>query len=162
VNKRMIAAVLGAAALVVPATAVAKDDAKGKAKTQKVSKAKGKAKGKLKVKTATYILKGTYAGGGVVSVTGGNSFARKQELFGTDVPLNFDGAKFVVAETDLVAGLSLADVTVGDTVLVQAKGPRVLVEGSVLVARKLIDKTHPPVDEEETEVEPAPETTVTP
>lgn len=145
-NTRMIAAVLGAAALAVPAVAVAKDGhGKGKAKAEKLQK--GKAKGK--VKTATYILKGTYASESTVRVLHGNSFTRKGGLVGQDVTLDFANAKLVVAESDGVEGLTLADVRVGDVVLVQAKGPRKLEEGSTLVARKLVDKTHPPVDDED-------------
>jgi hypothetical protein len=190
---RWIAVALGAAALAVPGTALAKGDhAKGgkdkasekshkhgskhqkKAKTEKGSKAK---------KPVTFIFKGVYKGEGVVTVAKGNAHARKGGYTGKDVTFDLSAAKLVVADTDGVPGITAADVQVGDEVLVQARLPRgtkapVVEEApaptadapaatetteapvaeeapAAIKARKLVDKTHPPVKDADDEGEPA-------
>ena len=127
---RWMAVVLGAAVLAVPGTALAKGDhAKGKGheKTHKVEKHGKKdtsSKGKSAKKGKTYNFKGLYKGEGVVTVSSGNSRVRKGGFVGTDVTFDLSAAKVVAADTDGVAGVTLADVKVGDKVLVQARLPR--------------------------------------
>jgi hypothetical protein len=121
---RWMAVVLGAAVLAVPGTALAKGDhAKGKGheKTHKVEKKAKKDKAK---KAAQYNFKGVYKGEGVVTVSSGNSRVRKGGFVGTDVTFDLSAAKVVAADTDGVAGVTLADVKAGDKVLVQARLPR--------------------------------------
>ena len=140
-----------------------------KSKRDKVSKGK------------TYIFKGVYKGDGVVTVAAGNSRVRKGGYVGTDVTFDLSAAKLVVADTDGVPGITAADVQAGDVVLVQARLPRgskaPVVDDTTeetatesteepaadeapasdaIKARKLVDKTHPPVkDSGDDEDEPA-------
>ena len=132
-----------------------------KSKRNKVSKGK------------TYVFKGVYKGDGVVTVAAGNSRVRKGGYVGKDVTFDLSAAKLVVADTDGVPGITAADVQAGDVVLVQARLPRgskapVVEEpaetedapatesteepaaeetpaSDAIKARKLVDKTHPPV-----------------
>jgi hypothetical protein len=163
-SKRMIAVVLGATVLAVPGTAVAgPGHGKGKGKAaEKVAKHERKTNGKkdksAKAKKAvTFIFKGVYKGEGVVSVQSGNAHAKKGGYVGKDVTFDLASAKVVAAEFDNVAGLTAADLQVGDQLLVQARLPRGTkapvageegAEPAAIVARKVIDKTHPPVDDE--------------
>ena len=143
-----------------------------KSKQDKVSKGK------------TYIFKGVYKGDGVVTVAAGNSRVRKGGYVGTDVTFDLSAAKLVVADTDGVPGITAADVQAGDVVLVQARLPRgtkapVAEEpaatddttaatesteapaaeeppaSDAIKARKLVDKTHPPVKDSGDYDEPA-------
>jgi hypothetical protein len=151
-TNRWMAVVLGAAVLVVPGTALAKGDhgtdkAKSHQKTEKHAK-KDKPAAK---KGRSAVFKGAYKGDGVVTVASGNSPVRKGGYVGQDVTFDLSTAKLVVADTDGVAGLTVADVQAGDVVLVQARLPRVTKpagdyeQAAAIVARKLVDKTHPPV-----------------
>ena len=184
-NNRWMAVVLGAAVLAIPGTAVAKGDhGKGHAKKEKAEHVKShehgkkhqkKDKGAKKAKQPkNFVFRGVYKGDGVVTVSSGNSWVRKGGYVGTDVTFDLSEAKLKVADTDGVAGVSAADVQVGDTVQIQARLPRgtkaaapvevAPVESDeeapaaevpdAIKARKLIDYTHPPVSEDE-EAEPA-------
>ena len=141
-----------------------------KSKQDKVSKGK------------TYIFKGVYKGDGVVTVAHGNSRVRKGGYVGQDVTFDLSAAKLVVADTDGVPGITAADVQAGDEVLVQARLPRgtkapapapaadeqpgatestedpaaeETPASDAIKARKLVDKTHPPVKDADDEGEPA-------
>ena len=184
---RWMAVVLGAAVLAIPGTAVAKGDhGQGHAKKEKAERVKSHEHGKKghkgkkdkadkkAKKPKNFVFRGVYKGEGVVTVTSGNSWVRKGGYVGTDVTFDLSEAKLKVADTDGVAGVSAADVQVGDTVLVQARLPRGTkapepVEPApaesgeeapaeeapaAIKARKLIDFTRPPVSEDE-EAEPA-------
>ena len=179
---RWMAVVLGAAVLAVPGTALAKGDhgkghGKHKAESHEKTHKHGK-KDKASKKAKTYVFKGVYKGDGVVTVTSGNSRVRKGGYVGQDVTFDLSQAKLVVADTDGVPGITVADVQVGDEVLVQARLPRgskaPVVEApaatesteepvadeapTAIKARKLVDKTRPPVeDDEEEAAEAAPE-----
>ena len=174
-SKRTIAVALGAAALLVPGTATAaKGTGHGKgaekvAAKQEKKKAKGDKKSSKAKKGVTYVFKGVYAGAGVVSVKSGNAHVRKGGYVGSDVTFDMASAKVVAAEFDGVAGVTAADLQVGDEVLVQAKqargtkAPAAAEEGADAVApaaikaRKVVDKTHPPVEEtDDEEAVPAP------
>ena len=160
---RRLAVVLGAAALTVPTAAVAapgkgpdKPDAPVKAQSGgKGDRAKAKAKGKAKakrVKLTTYVVKGVYDGAGVVDVTGGNSHTRRAGLIRDDVAFDFRSAKLVVADTDGDDAITVADLQVGDKLTIQLKLPRSLGDGPY-AARKVVDRTHPPVDTDDAEDE---------
>lgn len=150
-SKRLIAVAAAVAALAAPAAAVAgPGQDKGKTKQEKVAKQERKAAKALK--PVMFVFKGVYEGNGVVAVQKGNKHVRRAGFVGTDVTFDLTGAKVVAAE--LVAG---------DVVVVQArlprgtKAPEAAVEGAEAVApvaikaRKVIDKTHPPVADGEDE-----------
>ena len=161
---RRVVAVLGAAALTIPSAAAAApgkgkgsagSDAASKqhssAKAETRSKGKGKAKAK-RVKLATYVVKGVYEGAGIVDVTGGNAHTRRAKLIGDDVEFDFSRAKLVVADTDGDQQVDAGDLVAGDKLVIQLKLPRTLGEGPY-VARKVVDRTNPPVEEDEQESE---------
>ena len=188
---RWMAVVLGAAVLAVPGTALAKNDhaKSGKDKASEKSHKHGskhekkakKDKGSKAKKPVTFVFKGVYKGAGVVTVAKGNSHVRKGGYVGQDVTFDMSAAKLVVADTDGVPGVTVADLQVNDVVLVQARQARgtkapVVVPAddtaaasteteeapvadeapSAIKARKVVDKTHPPVsddDEDKDEVE---------
>ena len=174
-NKRTIAAVLGAAALLVPSAASAHKDSgshgKGKgaekvsAKHVKKQAKKDKKAAKAK-KAVAFVFKGVYAGDGVVSVKSGNAHVRKGGYVGTDVRFDMASAKIVAAEFDNVAGLSAGDLQVGDSVLVKArqargtKAPAAATEGAevetaaAIKAIKVVDKTHPKSDDDDADDAP--------
>ena len=172
---------LGTVALAVPGTALAKSDhsKKNHKSSEKSHKHGSKHESKPK-KGKTYIFQGVYKGDGVVTVAKGNSRVRKGGYVGQDVKFDLSQAKLVVADTDGVPGLTAADVQAGDVVLVQARLPRgtkapapVADEqpeatestddpaaeetpaSDAIKARKLVDKTHPPVKDADEEDEPA-------
>jgi len=160
-SKRMIAVVLGAAVLAVPGTAIAgpgkaNDKAAEKVAKQESKTTKGKKDKPSKAKKAvTFVFKGVYNGAGVVTVQSGNAHAKKGGYVGKDVTFDLASAKVVAAEFDNVAGVTAADLQVGDQVLVQArlargtKAPAAEAsEPAAIVARKVVDKTHPPVEDD--------------
>ena len=168
-NKRIIATMLGAAALAVPAAAVAESRHERPGKQH----VKGKHK---KPKKVMFVFKGTFTAPGTVEVNYGNAHVRKGGYVGQSVAFDLEDAKIVVADTNADGKHDLADVKDGDRVLVQARmlkrtkyvapvedevpeaeaaGDDVVEESDAIVARKLIDRTHHPRDEDE-DVEPAP------
>jgi hypothetical protein len=160
-NNRVIATLLGAAALAVPAAAVAdpgQDKSDGKQTAKEVVKGKGK-----KAKKRMYVFKGSFAAPGTVQVRSGNDHVRKGGFVGQAVTFDFADAKIVAGDTNADQKVDLADVKDGDLVLVQArmlKGTEYApaAEGEIaepLAARKLIDKTNAPVEDEEPAVAPA-------
>jgi hypothetical protein len=177
---RFLAVALGAAVLAVPGTALAKSDHAKKDKASEKNHKHGSKHESKPKKGKTYIFKGVYKGDGVVTVAKGNSRVRKGGYVGQDVTFDLSAAKLVVADTDGVPGITAADVQAGDLVLVQARLPRgtkapapapvaeqpaatestqpVAEEApasDVIKARKLVDKTHPPVKDADDEGEPA-------
>jgi hypothetical protein len=87
-------------------------------------------------------------------VVSGNAHVRKGGFIGHQVTFDFAGARVVVADTNADQKLDLTDVKDGDLVLVQARvkgtvyaAPAETVAG--IVARKLIDKTNRPAEDEE-------------
>lgn len=158
-NTRVIAAVLGAAALAVPAAAAA-DSGHGrghdKRTAEDVVKDKGKGKAK-KAKKVMFVFKGAFTAPGTVEVRSGNAHVRKGGFVGQAVTFDFASAKVVVADTNADAKLDVADVKDGDLVLVQARldkrtghvAPAAGETAEPIVARKLIDKTNAPLEDEE-------------
>ncbi len=162
VPTRRIVALLGAAALFAPGVALADSDKREdsspvRAHDDSSGERHGKAKqgGKArKVKLATYVVRGTYAADGTVEVTGGNAHARRGGLIGDAVDFDFSDARVVVADTDGDGESTVADLVAGDRVLVQARLPRRSPGTGPFAARKVVDRTNPPADEEdETETE---------
>jgi hypothetical protein len=147
---RILAVLVGAAVLALPAAAIAEGKRPDKAAKHVTKKAK-------KPKKVMFVFKGTFTAPGTVQVVAGNAHARKGGFVGNAVTFDFASAKLVVADTDASGGVDLADVKDGDTVLVQARLPRrteytMPSDGEVaeaILARKLIDRTNPPVEDED-------------
>jgi hypothetical protein len=135
-NTRIIAAALGAAALVLPAAAVA-DPGHGHGHNPK------------KAKTVTFVFKGTFTAPGTVSVLSGNAHVRKGGYVGQSISFDLATAKIVGVDTNADQKVDLGDVADGDKVLVQArvsKGTKYVApaEGetaAAIAARKLVDQT---------------------
>ena len=147
-NTRIIAAALGAAALVLP-TAAAADPGHGKGqKKASTEVVNGKNKPK-KAKTVKFVFKGTFTAPGTVKVVSGNAHVRKGGYVGQSISFDLATAKVVGVDTNADLKVDVSDVADGDKVLVQArvaKGTKYAApaEGetaAAIVARKLIDQT---------------------
>jgi hypothetical protein len=156
-DKRIVAAVLGAAALAVPTAAVA-DSGHGKGVEKKAAKENIKAKDKgKKAKKVMLVFKGTFTAQGTVEVVSGNAHVREGGFVGHQVMFDFASARVVVADTNADHKVGVTDVKDGDLVLVQARAVKgaeyaTPAEGetaAAIVARKLIDKTNAPVEDED-------------
>lgn len=154
-NKRTIAVALGAAALAVPAAAVAQSGhANGKPKHAAKAHDKGGHKAK-RSKTVNFVFKGIFTAPGTVAISSGNAHVRKGGFVGQEVDFDLAQAKIVADDTNADGKVDAGDVTDGDKVLVQARVTRgtkyaAPVDGTVataLAARKLVDQTHPSEDE---------------
>ena len=140
---RILALLLGAAALAVPGSAIA-DGGKGHEKHKP-----------KQPKSVMFVFKGTFTAPGTVQVVAGNAHVRKGGFVGQAVTFDLASAKFVVADTNGDQSVNVADVNDGDRVLVKARLPRrteyTMASDSeiaeAIVARKLIDKTNPPVED---------------
>jgi len=139
--KRSMIVALGVAALAVPAGAIASHGAShGKADH------KGKGKGQRRHAVA-WVFKGYYKGEGSASEEGsvdvkhGNSRVRKGGYIGDKVAFDFSSARIVVADVNNDGQRDLADVAVGDWVLVKARLPRTDPGDQPFEAKRLIDKT---------------------
>lgn len=141
---RILALLLGATALAVPASAMAHGD-------------KGHEKHKpKKPKSVMFVFKGTFTAPGTVQVVAGNAHVRKGGFVGEAVTFDLASAKFVVADTNGDQSVNIADVKDGDRVMVKARLPRrteytMPSDGEIataIVARKLIDRTNPPVEDD--------------
>jgi hypothetical protein len=149
-NSRIILAALAAATLAVPTAAVA--DA-GKGHEKQTVKAHGKAKQPKKV---MFVFKGKLSAPGTVDVTAGNAHVRKGGFVGHAVTFDFANAKVVAGDTNGDHTVDVTDVKAGDVVLVQArvaKRTKYAEDAEAIAARKLVDKTNAPVEEEGTEPE---------
>jgi hypothetical protein len=145
-NNRIIAAALAAATLAVPSLAVA-DPGTGKGQEKRTTKAHGKAKQPKKV---MFVFKGKFTAG-AVDVTSGNAHVRKGGFVGQQVTFDFADAKVVAADTNGDQNVDVTDVKDGDVVLVQArmaKRTKYAEDAEAIAARKLLDKTNRPVEEE--------------
>jgi len=137
-NTRIVSAALAAAALALPAAAIA-DPGHGK----------GHDKPAKKVKTVTFVFKGTFTAPGTVTVTAGNAHVRKGGYVGQAIAFDLATAKVVGVDTNADLKVDAADVGEGDKVLVQArvaKGTKYAApaEGETaapIAARKLVDQT---------------------
>ena len=141
---RILALILGATALTVPASAMAHGD-------------KGHEKHKpKKPKSVMFVFKGTFTAPGTVQVVAGNAHVRKGGFVGEAVTFDLASAKLVVADTNGDQSANVADVKDGDRVLIKARLARRTEYtipsdseiATAIVARKLIDKTNPPVEDD--------------
>jgi hypothetical protein len=147
-NTRIVVAALSAAALMVPAVAVAKPD-HGKGHQKQTAKAHGKGK---KAKKVMFVFKGTLTAPDTVTVVSGNSHVRKGGFVGRPVAFDFADVRVVAADTNADQKVDMADVKVGDVVLVQARVARrteYAQDAPAIAARKLVDKTNAPVEDDE-------------
>jgi hypothetical protein len=149
-NKRILVAAATAAALAVPAAAVAQPGkGKGADKPAKVDR--------KKPKKVTFVFRGTFTAPGTVEVLAGNAHARKGGFVGETITVDLASAKLVVADTNGDGALDVTDVKDGDRVLVQARiakrtkfaAPAEGETAAAIAARKLVDKTNPPVEDAE-------------
>ena len=132
-SKRSWLAVLGVAALAVPATALA-NHGHGK---------HGHANGHGKSHNVQYIFKGTYDGSGLVSVDHGNRHVRRADLVGTDVQFDLTTTRLEVADTNTDGVVNTDDVVANDHVIVHARLDRKDPGPQAFAARHLIDQTNP-------------------
>jgi hypothetical protein len=123
-------AVVGAAVLAVPVGAVAHPG-------------HGHAYGHGHSHSVSYVFKGTYGGGGEISVSHGNAHAGKAGLVGQDVQFDLSSTRLSVADTNGDAAIDSTDVVVGDEVVVKCKLPRQDPGTQPLAARHLVDQTNP-------------------
>jgi hypothetical protein len=97
-----------------------------------------------------FVFKGTFTAPGIVQVLSGNSHVRKGGFVGEPVTFDLASAKVVAADTNADEKVDITDVKDGDLVLVQARVARrtKYAEGAdAIVARKLVDKTNAPVED---------------
>jgi hypothetical protein len=139
-NQRLITAVVAVAALAVPTAALAKPD-------------HGKHHQKShKTKNVTFVFKGTFTAPGTLEVLSGNAHVRKGGFVGQSVAFDLTDVKVVAADTNGDQQVDVTDVKDGDKVLVQARVPRRTKYADIvdaIPARKLVDKTHPRVDDDD-------------
>ena len=150
--KRSLIVALGIAALAVPTGAIAKHggshgagnaegnsgkaDHKGKGQQGDQGKSKGQ-----RSHNVAWVFKGYYKGEGSIEVRHGNSRVRKGGYIGGEVAFDLSGARIVVADVNGDGQRNLADVAVGDWVLVKARLPRTDPGDQPFEAKRLIDKT---------------------
>jgi hypothetical protein len=160
-DKRVIAALLGPAALAVP-TAAAADPGHGAGHGHKPStpavNAKHQRTGKTKkTRPVMFVFKGSFTAPGTVAVVSGNAQARHGGFVGQPVTFDLSGAKVVAGDSNADSAVDVSDVRDGDVVLIQARLPKgtkfvAPADGTSpepIAARKLIDKTNPPETTEE-------------
>ena len=136
IELRRVAALLGAAALILPSAALAK----GKPEDKPVKHAHGKSK------PANYVFKGVWHADGTVTVTGGNSRVRKGGFIGQVVAFDVAAAKLRVADSNADAAVTAADLLEGDKVVVKARLPRKEPGTGPFAAHKVVDQTQPVVE----------------
>ena len=155
---RSALALLAAAAVAGPGVANAATKAEsGSAKGQAmVQKAKGKKK--AKPKPVNYLVRGVYdAADASVTVSSGNAHARRGGLIGDRMVLDLSAVQPKVADTDGDGAQTAADLVTGDKLTVKLRLPRLAPGDGPFTPRSVVDRTNPPVEEEEDaqEAEPA-------
>jgi hypothetical protein len=133
---RRAAAALGAAALLLPSAAIAKDKP-----AKPVKPAHGKSK------PANYVFKGVWHADGTVTVAGGNARVRKGGFVGQVVGFDLTAAKLRAADTNADGAVTAADLVEGDKVVVKARLPRTDPGAGPFAALKLVDQTHAAAEE---------------
>ena len=118
-------------------------DRQGQARGQARQAAHGKSK------PANYVFKGVWHADGTVTVTGGNARVRKNGLVGQVVAFDLAAAKLRAADTNADGAVDADDLVEGDKVVVKARLPRTEPGTGPFAARKLVDQTHPAVEEAE-------------
>jgi hypothetical protein len=156
-NKRVIAAGIGAAVLAVPAAAFASPHQghhSAPAAHAGAHEASGKAKAKAAHKVA-FIFRGTFAAPGTVTVTSGNAPVRKGGFVGKAVTFDLSGARIVAADTNGDGAVDLSDVKDGDRVLVQARlpkrtayaAPAADASAAAIAGSRLVDQSNQPAED---------------
>jgi hypothetical protein len=153
-DKRLIAGLLSAAALAVPATAAA-DRGHGEGHGHGHSKTKHERSGNGKrAKKVMFVFKGSFTAPGTVAVASGNAHARKGGFVGQSVSFDLSAARIVASDRNGDSKVDLSDVKDGDLVLIQArlaKRTEFAAAADPVVARKLVDRSGDDEDEDETE-----------
>lgn len=93
--------------------------------------------------TVMYVFKGSYDGGGVVSVARGNGAVQKAGLVGQDVQFDLASAKLDVADTNADGSVTADDLLAGDEVVVQARLAKQDPGAQPFAAKHLVDETNP-------------------
>jgi len=93
--------------------------------------------------TVMYVFKGSYDGGGVVTVDKGNGHVKKAGLVGQDVQFDLSATKLDVADTNADGSVTADDVVTGDSVVVQARLPKQDPGAQPFAAKHLVDQTNP-------------------
>lgn len=140
--KRKLLIALGTGALAVPAAAAADNGGAH-------GHGGGHGHGHGGNPTVMYVFKGSYGGGGVVSVAKGNGHVKKADLVGQDVQFDLANARLVVADTNADGSVTADDVVTGDHVLVQARLPKQDPGVQPFAAKKLVDQSNSPDDGED-------------
>jgi hypothetical protein len=97
-------------------------------------------------KGVAYVFKGAYSGdGATVAVDHTNKHAR--DFDDQTVGFDFSAAKLSVADTNASGAPDLADVAVGDRVVVKAKLPKSDPGAQPFAAKQLVDQTNPAPDD---------------
>jgi hypothetical protein len=143
-KKHIIAAALGVAILTIPATALA-DSGHGKGRDKQAA-----------AKKVTFVFKGIFTTPGTIEVRSGNAHVRKGGFIGQKINFDLTTARIVAEDSTGDQKVDMSDVNNGDVVLVQARlnkstkyvAPTQDTTLAAIVARKLIDKTNPPADDE--------------
>ena len=82
-----------------------------------------------------------------MTVNGGNARVRKNDLVGEVIAFDLTAAKLRAADTNADAAVTTADLVEGDKVVVKAWLPRTEPGTGPFAARRLVDQTHPAVEE---------------
>ena len=96
-----------------------------------------------------YVFKGTCNQDGTVTVERGNNHVRKAGLVGEAVEFDLSDAKLTVADTNGDGATDLSDIEAEDRVVVMAKLPKGDPGDQPFDARRLVDQTNPPEDEDD-------------
>ena len=147
---RSALAILAAGSLAAPAAASAKarpDDGRGQSTGTAAHPGKGHDNAKRNP-TVTYVFKGTVASVDAATGTAAIKVAKvnHQGRSARGLTVTFDLSEATVAVADINAdgAANVADVAAGDRVLVHARLPRRSADlTGTVVARKLVDQTHP-------------------
>lgn len=130
---------LGIGALAIPAAAVA-DPGHGHGHGHGHDATHGHGHGHNP--TVMYVFKGTYDGGGVVTVNHGNGHAKHAGLVPGDVSFDLSATNLIVADTNGDGSVTADDVQPDDVVVVQARLPKQDPGAQPFAATRLVDQTN--------------------
>lgn len=136
---------LGIGALAIPAAAVA-DSGHGQGHGHGHGHSATHGHGHGHNPTVTYVFKGTYDGGGTVTVNHGNGQAKHAGLVPGDVSFDLSATHLIVADTNGDGSVTADDVRPDDVVVVQARLPKQDPGAQPFAASRLVDQTNSPAD----------------